>query len=159
IFQKGGVDEFRIFGTRNPHERPDQPVINRLGKEEADDESNAKSEQRLDQARAQLDQMIHQRRSAGLDVILIAHDALTSRPASCGTAGSGSGAGVPDIAACSGVASAVTGVVVSAGASDGDASVAGAGFSVSGIVSAEFTSLWSEVMRSPLANPVAASRT
>src|SRR5581483_9844720 len=83
IFQQRRVDEFRILGARNPHERPDQHVVDLLGEEEAEDEGHAEAEQRLDQPRAQLDQMVHQRGFAGLD-IGVAHDALASLIASDG---------------------------------------------------------------------------
>src|SRR5262245_59664517 len=91
IFQQRRVDELRILGARHPDEWPDQHVVDLLGEEEAEDEGHGKAEQRLDQPRAQLDQVIHQRRLAGLDVFG-AHDALASFGAS--TAGAGScGAG------------------------------------------------------------------
>src|SRR5258705_13638348 len=77
IFQQCRVDELRVFRPRHPHERPHQHIVDLLGKEEAEDEGDAESEQRLDQPRAQLDQVIHQRRFAGLD-IFVAHDALAS---------------------------------------------------------------------------------
>src|SRR5262249_19123193 len=58
-------------------------VVDLLGEEEAEDEGHGKAEQRLDQPRTQLDQVIHQRRLAGLDVFG-AHDALASLGASTG---------------------------------------------------------------------------
>ena len=61
----------------DPDERPHQHVVDLLGEEEAEDEGDAEADQRLDQPRAQLDQMIHQRGLGGLDV-LVAHDALAS---------------------------------------------------------------------------------
>src|SRR5207302_9027130 len=93
IFQQRRVDEFRVLGAGNPYERPDQHVVDLLGEEEAEDEGHAETEQRLDQPRAQLDQMIHQRRLAGLD-LGVAHDALASLIASaavsCSTGACGS---------------------------------------------------------------------
>src|SRR3954463_6729344 len=83
IFQQRGVDEFRVLGTRDPHERPDQHVVDLLGEEEAEDEGNAEAKERLDQPRTQLDQMVHQGSFAGLD-IGGAHDALASLIASAG---------------------------------------------------------------------------
>ena len=68
---------FEFSGAGDPDERPHQHVVDLLGEEEAEDEGNAEAEQRLDQPRAQLDQMVHQRRFAGLDVFG-AHDALAS---------------------------------------------------------------------------------
>ena len=68
---------FEFSGAGDPDERPHQHVVDLLGEEEAEDERNAKRQQRLDQPRAQLDQVIHQRRFAGLDVF-VAHDALAS---------------------------------------------------------------------------------
>ena len=84
IFEQRGVDELGILSPGNPHERPYQHVVDLLGEEKAEDEGNAEAEQRLDQARAQLDQMIHQRGLAGLDVF-VAHDALLSRGTSAST--------------------------------------------------------------------------
>src|SRR6202035_2874399 len=73
------------FGPSDPNERPYQHVVDLLGEEEAEDEGYAEAEQRLDQPRTQLDQMVHQRRFAGLDVFG-AHDALASL-ATSGVAG------------------------------------------------------------------------
>src|SRR5215469_1669689 len=77
IFQQLGVDEFRMVGTCHQDEWPDQHVVDLLGEEKAADKSNAEAHQRLDQAGAQFDQMIEQRRLAGLDLV-VAHDALAS---------------------------------------------------------------------------------
>src|SRR4029077_11245233 len=73
-----------IFRPCHPDERPDQDVVDRLGEEEAEDECDAETEQRLYQARTQLDQMIEQWRLAGLDVFG-SHDALASLSASGAT--------------------------------------------------------------------------
>src|SRR5262249_17085650 len=81
IFQERSVDEFRILGAGHPDERPYQHVVDLLREEEAEDKGDAKADQRLDQARAQLDQMVDQRRLAGFD-IFVAHDALASRGSS-----------------------------------------------------------------------------
>ena len=59
---------FEFSGPGDPDERPDQHVVDLLGEEEAEDEGDAEAEQRLDQPRTQLDQVIHQWRLAGLDV-------------------------------------------------------------------------------------------
>ena len=85
IFQQRRVDKFGVLRARDPDERPHQHVVDLFGEEETEDEGDAESEQRLDQPRAQLDQMVHQGRFAGLD-ILGAHDALASLRTS-GTAG------------------------------------------------------------------------
>src|SRR4051794_31988523 len=77
IFQKRGVNKLGVFRSSDPDERPYQHVVDLFGEEKTEDESYAESDQSLDQARAQLDQMIHQGRFAGLD-ILVAHDALAS---------------------------------------------------------------------------------
>src|ERR1019366_8366831 len=145
--------------------------VDLFGEEEAEDEGDAEREQRLDQARAQLDQMIHQRRFAGLD-ILGAHDALASRESSSASAAagpvglvagcgwlSGVSASGSDAAAC--VSASASGLAA-AGASRFDAvgaSALAAGLSMSSILSAALTSFCSEVMTLPLVKPVAASLT
>src|SRR5262249_33854783 len=91
-FQQRRVDELRVFRPRDPHERPDQDVVDLLGGEEAEDEGYAEAEQRLDQPRAQLDQVVHQWRLAGLD-IGVGHDALASLSASGGAVSPVAGAG------------------------------------------------------------------
>src|SRR5262249_57862167 len=56
-----------------------QHVVDRLGKEEAGYEGDGEGDQRLDQPRAQLDQVLHQRRLGRLDLLLLvvaAHAAL-----------------------------------------------------------------------------------
>ncbi len=68
---------FELSDAGDPDERPDQHVVDLLGEEEAEDEGDAERQQRLDQARAQLDQMIDQRSLGGVDVFL-AHDALST---------------------------------------------------------------------------------
>src|SRR5581483_6106898 len=72
IFEQRGVDEFRIRGARDEDERPDQNVVDLLGKEEADHESDGERDQRLDQARAQFDQMVEKRGLALLDLVVFA---------------------------------------------------------------------------------------
>src|SRR5439155_766201 len=125
----------------DPDIRPGQHVVDLLGEEEAADERDRKRDQRLDQPRAQLDQMLDQRRLGGLDVF-VAH-AVRLRSAGGGgaksfsvTAGAGSGsgsmgsaggvlAGSPTTASAGGAggASAAGGGAVVAGGSDGFHSV------------------------------------
>ena len=62
IFQQRGVDELGVLRARHPDERPDQHVVDRLGEEEAAMNGDGERQQRLDQPRAQLDQV---RPSAG----------------------------------------------------------------------------------------------
>ena len=76
-----GIDELGILRARDPDERPGQHVVDRLGEEEADDEAMRERDQRLDQPRAQLDQVLHQRRLGRLDLLLVvfaAHAGLLS---------------------------------------------------------------------------------
>ena len=70
IFKQPGVDEFRIGSARDPDVRPGQHVVDLLGEEEADDHGDEKGRERLDQPRAQLDQVIHQRRLGRLNLLL-----------------------------------------------------------------------------------------
>ena len=64
--------------ARDPDERPDQHVVDLLGEEEAEREHDAERDQRLDQPRAQLDQVLHQRRLGRLD-LLVGHAAAPGR--------------------------------------------------------------------------------
>src|SRR3954453_13158929 len=62
VFQQRCVLELRrISSTNNQYEWPHQHVEYLLGEEETQDEGNAEAEQSLDQPRAKLDQVIHQR--------------------------------------------------------------------------------------------------
>src|SRR4029077_20420131 len=70
IFEQRGVDELGIFRPRDPYERPDQNIVDILGEHEADREHHAERDQRLDQPRTQLDQVIHQGRLARLDIFV-----------------------------------------------------------------------------------------
>src|SRR5215208_3030432 len=72
--QHRGVDH-RLVGARDPGIGPHQHVEDLRGKEEAQHEHGAEGEQRLDQPRTQLDQVLHERRFGGFNV-LVAHAAL-----------------------------------------------------------------------------------
>src|SRR6185437_13497989 len=188
-FQQRGVDELGIIRARDPDIGPHQHVVDLLGEEEAKDEGNAEAEQSLDQPRAQLDQVIHQGRLAGLD-IFGAHDALASLATSAFTAPAGStsawtstwtsvrgviASGSPG-AACASASTDVSGagrtgvgvtgsMVATVASLEGSASpnpeVVGAsmGLSTSSRRSEVVTSFCSDVMILPLARPDAASRT
>src|SRR5262249_17603806 len=81
IFEQAGIDELRVFRPRDPDVGPGQYVVDRLGEEEAADEGDGEGEQRLDQPRTQLDQVLHQRRFGRLDflfLVLAAHAGLPS---------------------------------------------------------------------------------
>src|SRR6185369_14114648 len=83
-------DEARVLRTGDPFERPDQDVVDVAGEEEADDEGEEERDQRLDQPRAQLDQVLHQRRLGRLDLLLVffrLHAALS--PSGLGAGGAG----------------------------------------------------------------------
>src|SRR5271167_2822234 len=79
IFKQPGIDEFRVR-TSHPYEWPRQNDEDRLGEEETADERNTEGDQRLDESRPQLDQVLHQRRLGCLDVF-VRHAGLL--PASC----------------------------------------------------------------------------
>ena len=109
IFLRRGVDELRrvaVVGGR-PHVGDEQHVVDGLGEEEADDEGDDDRDQRADQARAQLDQVVEQRRTArldlGLGLVVIAHG--------FGSAGAGAG---------SAAAAGATGAVGGAAGATGD---------------------------------------
>src|SRR5262249_2679226 len=131
IFEQAGIDELGVFRPRDPDVGPGQYVVDRLGEEEADGEGDGEGEQRLDQPRAQLDQVLHQRRFRRFDLlflVLAVHAGLPSGLAASALAVAGSlgfadGAATSALDAIAGSASAgaasdcaVTGgLVVSAG--------------------------------------------
>src|SRR6516165_840187 len=159
IFQKCCVNELRVLSARHPDKGPDQHVVDLLGEEEAEDEGDAEAEQRLDQARAQLDQMIKKRRLAGLDVG-IGHDALASfksAGASAALTCGGDGDGASAVIANGSVVPLSTAGASGAAAAGG--AIASFGLSTSSILSALDTSFSSEVMMLPLPKPLAASLT
>src|SRR5262245_10814675 len=119
IFKQAGIDELGILRARDPNERPGEDVVDRLGEEEAADEGDGEGDQRLDQPRTQLDQVLHQRRFGRLDLLLVvlaAHAGLPSGLAAAAAAVAGSGAAdagaatsVPGATAGSAPAGAVVG--------------------------------------------------
>src|SRR5262249_40812432 len=117
IFEQRSVDEFRMLGARHPDERPHQHAVDLLGEDEAHDKGDGERDKRLDQARAQLNEMLDQRRLGGVDVFL-GH----ARDPSC------LGAGVASAKSLlAGVGSGEAGSTGSGvGAGGGDSSLAGA---------------------------------
>src|SRR5919198_264328 len=122
-----------MLRPRYPHERPDQHVVDLLGEQEADDEHHREGEERPDQPRAQLDQVLHQGRLGGLDV-LVGHaalpasgvaldvvfcvgDAAASLAGAGADAGSAGATGAGSLAGGGGVAAAVSVLVCEAGVS------------------------------------------
>src|SRR3984893_16370894 len=75
IFEQSRIDEFCVLRASYPHEGPSENVVNGLREEKAPDKGDTKRNECLDQPRAQLDQVIHQRRLGRLDV-LVRHVAL-----------------------------------------------------------------------------------
>ena len=73
VFEQRGVNEFRVFRACYPDEWPYKDIVDVLCENEAEGEHRRERDQRLDQPRAQLDQVIHQRRLGGLD-IFVRHD-------------------------------------------------------------------------------------
>src|SRR6516225_2160674 len=95
IFEQAGIDELGILRPCDPNERPGQHVVDRLGEEEAADKGDGEGDQRLDQPRTQLDQVLHQWRFGRLDLLLVvlaAHAGLPSGLAASASAVAGSGA-------------------------------------------------------------------
>src|SRR5262249_21710588 len=66
-------------------------VVDRLGEEEAADEGNCKGDERLDQPRAQLDQVLHQRRFGRLDFLIFVLAAHAGLPSGLATSAAGGG--------------------------------------------------------------------
>ena len=68
---RGGVDHLDLLVcAARPHVRLDQQIVDVGGEGKADGEADADADQRIDHALAQLDQMIHQRRFGGLDLVV-----------------------------------------------------------------------------------------
>src|SRR6185437_3318339 len=78
---------------RHPDEGPDQHVVDVLGEHEAQREHQAEGEHRLDQARAQFDEVIEQRRLARLDLVFVFFSAHAPPPACFAGSLAGSSAG------------------------------------------------------------------
>ena len=77
------------FGAVNPLERPDQHIVDLLGEEETGDERHRERDQRLDQARAQLDQVLEQRRLGGFDFLFFVFASHAERPPASAVPGAG----------------------------------------------------------------------
>src|SRR5262249_3449785 len=162
VLEKAGVDELAIVEACDPTVRKGEDIEDRLGEEEADHERDHERDCCLDQARAQLDQVLDQRRLGGLDV-LVGH-AARSPPAGgaaaagslVATAGSAAGAGAGVCAVSVGPTGTGCGAIASAGGAGAAAAaggVAGAGGSPS---AASCGSLNGWVMPPPIL-PVASS--
>src|SRR4029077_19374807 len=74
-------------------------IVDLLGEEEAADHGDDEGRRRLDQPRAQLDQVIHQRRLGGLDLLLFVFVAHAGRPVLSGGAVSAARSALPGSAA------------------------------------------------------------
>ena len=105
-----GGDQRRLIRPDHPHIRVGEDVVDVAGKEEADDKGGEKRIERPDEASAQLDQVVHQRRLGGVDVVL-AHSAALLRAA--GASGSASDAAWITAPAGSASLSAVSGLAIS----------------------------------------------
>src|ERR1700719_2477768 len=86
IFEQARVDKFRILRTGDPDVRPSENVVDLLGEEETTDHRDDECSRRLDQPRAQLDQVIHQRRLGRLDLLLFVFVAHAGRSVLSGCA-------------------------------------------------------------------------
>src|SRR5579862_2289674 len=95
IFEQARIDEFRILRAGDPHVWPGEDVVDLLGEEEAAHHRDDECSRRLDQPRAQLDQVIHQRRLGGLDLLLFVFVAHAGRSVLSGGAASAAGSVLP----------------------------------------------------------------
>src|SRR5580692_6813441 len=91
VFEEARVDELRILRTCDPDVRPGQNVVDVLGEKVAKDHRHDESKDRLDQPRAQLDEVIHQRRLGGFDLLLFVVVAHAGRSVLSGCAVSAAG--------------------------------------------------------------------
>ncbi len=104
IFEQAGIDELGVLGARDPDERPGQHVVDGLGEEEADHEGDAERDDRLDQPRPQLDQVLHQRRLGGLDLLVFVLAGHAGLPPASGFASAPAGSLVDAAGALAGAA-------------------------------------------------------
>src|SRR6185369_1016579 len=70
----------RFFRPNHAHIRPSQNVVDGAGEIEADDKGGQEGVERPNDASPELDQMVHQRRLGGVD-LLLAHSAALLRAA------------------------------------------------------------------------------
>src|SRR5262249_17152152 len=117
--------ELGVFRARNPHERPGQHVVDRLGEEEAADEGDGKGDERLDQPRAQLDQVLHQRRFGRLDFLLFVLAAHAGLPSDLATSAAEVGSLEADDGAATSVPGAIAGAALPSAAAGGIVVAAG----------------------------------
>src|SRR5262249_8570094 len=90
IFEQPGIDELRIFRPRDPDVRPGQYIVDLAREEKAGNRRECERGQRLDEPRAQLDQMIHQGRLGGFDLLFFrfaSHCGLPEPPEDVNSAG------------------------------------------------------------------------
>src|SRR5580693_511279 len=87
-----GGDQRRLLRPDDRHVGVGQHVVDGAGKVEADDKGGKKSVERPNDASAQLDQMVHQRRLGGVDVLLAHSAALLRAAAASGSASVRTGA-------------------------------------------------------------------
>src|SRR3984957_19834351 len=110
LLEKMGGDERRLFSSDHAHVRIGKNVVYRAGKIEADDKGGQEGVEGPDNASPELDQMVHQRRLGGVDVLL-AHSAALLRAA--GASGSASLSAGAALAAGSGPARAISDLSIS----------------------------------------------
>jgi len=68
LFQKMGGNQLGIIRADNIHERPGQNIVNLVAEIKTSAKRHKKSHHRLDEPRTQLNNMVHQRRFAGVNV-------------------------------------------------------------------------------------------
>src|SRR6202020_3210568 len=74
LLEEMGGDQRRLLRAHHPHVRVGQHVVDRAGKVEADKKGGQEGVEGPDNTSSELDQMVHQRRLGGVDVLL-AHSA------------------------------------------------------------------------------------
>src|SRR5208282_5680874 len=105
LLEEVGRDQRRLFRPHHTHVGLGQHVVDRPGEIEANEKGGEKSVEGPDDPGAQLDQVVHQRRLCGVDVLL-AHSAapcLTADASASGGVPSASGAGCGAFSATSDV--------------------------------------------------------
>src|SRR5580704_1677725 len=109
LLEKMGGDQRRLFRAHHPHIGIREYVVDRAGKIEADDKGGQEGIEGPDNASPELDQMVHQRRLGGVDVLL-AHSAALLCADGSGSASLSAGA---TVAAGSGPVRAISGLSIS----------------------------------------------
>ena len=96
LFEEMGGDEGRLFRPDHTHVGIGQDVVDVAREKEADEKGGEKGVERPDDASAQLDQVVHQRRLGGVDLVLAHSAALLGAAGASGSGSLSAGAAVGD---------------------------------------------------------------